>query len=80
MLVLQRLRAVFPDIVMDHRQLNHQYGPWYQLAGSYGITHPASGVFFFSSLCNCPMWSAFFSCGSIAPASPPLVGPDDSFF
>lgn len=37
MTVIQAVRAAFPDVVMDHRQLNHQYGPWYQKAGSYGI-------------------------------------------
>ena len=35
MRVLSNLRSNIPDIVMDHRQLNHIYGPWYQLAGSY---------------------------------------------
>jgi hypothetical protein len=29
------LRERFPDIVMDHRQTAHRWGPWYQLAGSY---------------------------------------------
>jgi hypothetical protein len=33
--ILAVLRARFPDIVMDHRQTNHMWGPWYQLAGSY---------------------------------------------
>jgi hypothetical protein len=33
--ILAKLRARFPDIVMDHRQTNHKWGPWYQLAGSY---------------------------------------------
>jgi hypothetical protein len=33
--VLNKLRARFPDIVMDHRQQNHVFGPWYQMAGSY---------------------------------------------
>ena len=35
MAILKRLRAHKPDIVMDHRQTNHIWGPWYQLAGSY---------------------------------------------
>ena len=34
--VIGRIRTAFPDAVFDHRQLNHIYGPWYQLAGSYG--------------------------------------------
>eukprot|EP00047_Mylnosiga_fluctuans_P014153 m.35740 g.35740 ORF g.35740 m.35740 type:complete len:1056 (+) comp5354_c0_seq1:167-3334(+) len=35
MRVIEAVRAAFPDVVMDHRQLNHVYGPWYQKAGSY---------------------------------------------
>eukprot|EP00939_MAST-03C_sp_MAST-3C-sp1_P002884 g2884.t1 len=35
MWILKNLRDAFPDIVMDHRQTNHMWGPWYQLAGSY---------------------------------------------
>ena len=35
MTILHTLRTEFPDIVMDHRQTNHMWGPWYQLAGSY---------------------------------------------
>ena len=35
MSVLSRLRARFPDIVIDHRQTAHAWGPWYHLAGSY---------------------------------------------
>ena len=34
--VIAAIRAAVPEVVMDHRQLNHVYGPWYQLAGSYG--------------------------------------------
>ena len=41
MRILKELRAVHPDVVMDHRQTAHQWGPWYQLAGSY--TEPISG-------------------------------------
>lgn len=41
MRILKSLRAAHPDIVMDHRQTAHQWGPWYQLAGSY--TEPISG-------------------------------------
>jgi len=33
--ILKELRHRFPDIVMDHRQQNHLYGPWYQMSGSY---------------------------------------------
>eukprot|EP00051_Salpingoeca_urceolata_P016581 m.221615 g.221615 ORF g.221615 m.221615 type:complete len:214 (+) comp18720_c0_seq6:166-807(+) len=33
--VLAELRSNFPDMVMDHRQTNHLWGPWYQLAGSF---------------------------------------------
>eukprot|EP00760_Papus_ankaliazontas_P024922 PhM_4_TR2440/c2_g1_i1/m.12607 len=33
--IIQTLRMRFPDIVMDHRQQNHMYGAWYQLAGTY---------------------------------------------
>ena len=35
MVILKRLREAKPDVVMDHRQTNHAWGPWYQLAGSY---------------------------------------------
>ncbi|KAJ1455328.1 hypothetical protein M885DRAFT_565260 [Pelagophyceae sp. CCMP2097] len=35
MSILKRLRLAKPDIVMDHRQTSHAWGPWYQLAGSY---------------------------------------------
>eukprot|EP01052_Picozoa_sp_SAG31_P024048 SAG31_NODE_2021_length_6647_cov_2.271839_2_plen_305_part_00 len=35
MQILAALRAEYPDMVMDHRQSAHAYGPWYQLAGSY---------------------------------------------
>ena len=35
MWVLKQLRAALPNIIMDHRQTNHMWGPWYQLAGSY---------------------------------------------
>ena len=35
MRILAALRGRFPDMVMDHRQTNHMWGPWYQLAGSY---------------------------------------------
>eukprot|EP01084_Bolivina_argentea_P038621 71422_1 len=41
MRVIQTLRRFYNDnqrdhyLVMDHRQLNHIYGIWYQLAGSY---------------------------------------------
>lgn len=35
MRVIEHLRNVMPDIVMDHRQMNRDYGIWYQLAGSY---------------------------------------------
>jgi len=35
MRILAALRATFPEIVMDHRQTAHRWGPWYQLAGSY---------------------------------------------
>eukprot|EP00937_MAST-01D_sp_MAST-1D-sp2_P003944 g3944.t1 len=35
MRILAALRAEFPGMVMDHRQTNHLWGPWYQLAGSY---------------------------------------------
>jgi hypothetical protein len=33
MQILKALRTEYPDIVMDHRQSAHAYGPWYQLAG-----------------------------------------------
>lgn len=35
MKILKNLREAFPDMVMDHRQTAHLWGPWYQLAGSY---------------------------------------------
>ena len=35
MAILAHLRSKFPDIVMDHRQTAHKWGPWYHLAGSY---------------------------------------------
>ena len=35
MRVLRLLRDAHPEIVMDHRQQNHGFGPWYQLAGTY---------------------------------------------
>ena len=41
MRVLKQLREAHPDVVMDHRQTAHRWGPWYQLAGSY--TEPISG-------------------------------------
>jgi hypothetical protein len=37
MKILSQLRAAHPDIVMDHRQTAHKWGPWYQLAGSYVV-------------------------------------------
>jgi hypothetical protein len=33
--IVGTLRERFPDMVMDHRQTAHRWGPWYQLAGSY---------------------------------------------
>lgn len=41
MRILKQLREAHPDAVMDHRQTAHNWGPWYQLAGSY--TEPISG-------------------------------------
>jgi len=41
MRILASLRAEFPDMVMDHRQTAHMWGPWYQLAGSY--SEPIAG-------------------------------------
>ena len=35
MAILATLCSDFPDLVMDHRQTAHVWGPWYQLAGSY---------------------------------------------
>eukprot|EP00912_Choanoflagellata_sp_UC4_P000813 UC4_evm2s507 len=35
MKILKNLRVAYPDLVMDHRQTNHKWGPWYQPAGSY---------------------------------------------
>jgi hypothetical protein len=39
--ILAKLRAAHPDIVMDHRQSNHQWGAWSQAAGSY--SEPIAG-------------------------------------
>jgi len=39
--VLKALRAAKPDMVMDHRQIAHHFGPWYNLAGSY--SEPIAG-------------------------------------
>jgi hypothetical protein len=39
--ILGALRTSFPELVMDHRQSAHQFGPWYQLAGSY--SEPIAG-------------------------------------
>jgi hypothetical protein len=33
--ILAFLRSKHPNMVMDHRQTAHMWGPWYQLAGSY---------------------------------------------
>lgn len=33
--ILATLRKQWPDIIMDHRQQADQYGPFYQLTGSY---------------------------------------------
>lgn len=41
MRVLDLLRADHPDIVMDHRQTSHIWGPWAHAAGSY--TEPIAG-------------------------------------
>ena len=35
MRILKVLREAHPDMVMDHRQTAHAWGPWYHLAGSY---------------------------------------------
>lgn len=35
MSILAELRLFFPDLVMDHRQTAHAWGPWYHMAGSY---------------------------------------------
>ena len=35
MRIMHGLRAEFPDIVLDHRESAHLYGPWHQIAGSY---------------------------------------------
>ena len=35
MQILAALRSAYPDIVMDHRQTAHMWGPWYHLSGSY---------------------------------------------
>ena len=34
MTILAHLRTTFPEMVMDHRQTAHAWGPWYHLAGS----------------------------------------------
>ena len=39
--ILAILRAAHPDIVMDHRQSSHIWGPWNHAAGSY--TEPIAG-------------------------------------
>lgn len=41
MRILAAVRAAHPDMVMDHRQTAHLWGPWYQLAGSY--SEPIAG-------------------------------------
>ena len=41
MRVLALLRSDNPDIVMDHRQTSHLWGPWSHAAGSY--TEPIAG-------------------------------------
>eukprot|EP00040_Diaphanoeca_grandis_P027141 m.153801 g.153801 ORF g.153801 m.153801 type:complete len:1087 (-) comp30851_c1_seq1:41-3301(-) len=41
MRILGALRESFPEMVMDHRQTAHMWGPWYHLAGSY--TEPIAG-------------------------------------
>ena len=33
--ILGAVRAAHPNLVIDHRQTAHAYGPWYHLAGSY---------------------------------------------
>lgn len=38
--VLESLREQVPDIVIDGRQIYHEYGPWIWLAGSY--PHPSA--------------------------------------
>lgn len=38
--VMETLRERYPDIVIDGRQLYHEYGPWSWLAGSY--PHPTA--------------------------------------
>ena len=42
MRVLALLRADNPDIVMDHRQTSHLWGPWSHAAGS--STEPIAGA------------------------------------
>jgi hypothetical protein len=37
---MEELRKQVPDVVIDGRQLYHEYGPWTWLAGSY--PHPTS--------------------------------------
>ena len=39
--ILAALRSSYPHMVMDHRQIAHQFGPWYHLAGSY--SEPIAG-------------------------------------
>ena len=39
--ILKALRLAVPDMVMDHRQIAHRFGPWYNLAGSY--SEPIAG-------------------------------------
>jgi hypothetical protein len=39
--ILRALRKAFPGMVMDHRQIAHNFGPWYHLAGSY--SEPIAG-------------------------------------
>jgi hypothetical protein len=34
MTILKTLRTHYPEMVMDHRQTAHEWGPWYQMAGS----------------------------------------------
>jgi hypothetical protein len=41
MRILAALRAEHPDMVMDHRQTAHRWGPWYHPAGSY--SEPIAG-------------------------------------
>eukprot|EP00948_MAST-09A_sp_MAST-9A-sp1_P003307 g3307.t1 len=41
MRILKTLRDLYPNMVMDHRQTAHKWGPWYHLAGSY--SEPIAG-------------------------------------